>query len=133
VPAYIGPYLQNRITGRDHLASALASYYTSAASEFYAQQALTKADRANINKSSGYYQELMRENDQHYQEFLAATTRLAVEVPPHLQKKILGIEDRWDKISDKLDDQSQAKWFKDLDEIRQTVLDALPSRSLLDR
>jgi hypothetical protein len=51
VPAYIGPYLQNRITGRDHLASALASYYTSAASEFYAQQALNKADHANINKS----------------------------------------------------------------------------------
>jgi hypothetical protein len=76
---------------------------------------------------------MMRENDQHYPEFQAATTRLAVEVPPSLQKKILGIEDRWDKISDKLDDQAQAKWFKDLDDIRQTVLDSLPSRSILDR
>lgn len=132
VTSYIGPYIQNSITGRDHLATALASFYAAAASEFYAQQELNKANLAKTNKSSEYYRELMKENDQHYQEFLAATTRLSVEAPQSLQKKILGTEDEWDDIYDNLDEAAETRWFSDLDEIRQTVLDSLPPRSRLD-
>jgi hypothetical protein len=129
---YIGPYLQNRITGRDHLANALASYYAAAASEFYAQQELNKANLAKINKSSEYYRELMKENDQHYQEFLAATTHLSVEAPKSLQKRVLDTEDEWDDIYDNLDEAAETRWFKDLDDIRQTILDSLPPRGPLD-
>lgn len=132
IGSYIGPYLQNSIAGRDHLSSALASYYAAAASEFYAQQALSRADKAKTDKSSLYYLELMKENDLHYQEFLAAGTRLSAEVPESLQKRVLEIEGEWDEINDNLDDEAERRWFAIIDDIRQKVIESRPPKRFLE-
>ena len=49
---YYGPYLQNSLARRQELATALADYYSAAASEYYAQADRNRADASNVNKSS---------------------------------------------------------------------------------
>jgi hypothetical protein len=38
--------------------------------------------------------------DQHYKEFLSASTLLASLVPPVLREEVLKVEDTWDEIND---------------------------------
>jgi hypothetical protein len=121
--SYFGPYTQASITRRNDLANAMESYYAASASEFYAQQTLDKADEdKTVSKSGAYYLELMKEEN-HYNDWLAASTRLSLEVRTNLREKILSIEDEWDRINDHLDASAEKTGFKDLDDIRQTVLD----------
>ena len=57
---YYGSYLQNSLARRQELVNALADYYSAAASEYYAQADLNRANASNVSKSSNYYIELMR-------------------------------------------------------------------------
>lgn len=125
---YYGPYLQNSLARRQELANALADYYSAAASEYYAQADLNRANASNVSKSSNYYIELMKENDLHYRDFLAASSRLAMDVAPDFRDQVLSIEDEWDKINTHVPDATaETEWFKDLDKIRQAVLDRYTS------
>lgn len=122
VSTYFGPYLQSSMNQRDELANDLANFYSSGASEYYADEEVNSFG-SNTDKSSAYYLELHKEEDQHYKEFLAASVKLASELPPgDLRVKVLGMDDKFSDISGDENTKNENDWFMRLDQIRNDIL-----------
>ncbi|MSU75352.1 MAG: hypothetical protein EXS55_02460 [Candidatus Magasanikbacteria bacterium] len=129
-----GPYLQNVIESKKELGDSLASYYSAAAAIYYAEIDLNYADVKKVDKNSTYYLTLYNEENKDYQAFINASTKLSTLVPASLRDKVANIESTWDKInSEQLDeDATEKQWFRNLDDIRQLVLNNLVDKKSLD-
>jgi len=128
---YFGPYLQQSGMQREQLAKDLADYYSASASEYYADVDLEAAKAAGVDKSSAYYIELYRTHDHSYTRFLAASTKLASEVPPSLRDAVLSIEDSYDKLPARQTKGSETAWFKQLDGLRERILDETAFKNII--
>lgn len=119
---YFGPYMQQNSIARTQLANDLADYYSSAATEYYANQDLNNARREGWDENSQYFIEAWKNENLAYTKFLIASTKLEAEVPPTLRDKVISIEDDFDKLPLTTNINSETQWFKDLDGIRDQVI-----------
>jgi hypothetical protein len=126
IPTVLISFLQKIATQLDQVATALSEFYAAAASVYYGKYEIQKARKDSAADDSPRMLNLYEIYDTHYQEFLAASTKLAAKVPPKLRPTILAIEDLWDKIlKQPLDKEAKTEWFKKLDDIRQKVFDSI--------
>lgn len=71
--------------------------------------------------------------DQHYKEFLTASTVLASLIPPVLREEVLGFENMWDEINEKgFTAAAEKTWFDTLDAIRYKILDSISYNRFTD-
>jgi hypothetical protein len=127
VGTYATFYFRDRLTWREQIAKSLADYYASAAAVYYAEREYSRRIGDSPERQVTYYALY----DQHYKEFLSASTFLASLVRPDLKDRVLSIEDLWDKKNeDPFEAVSGKTWFDELDAIRDEILRQIPYSSL---
>lgn len=129
-----GLYLQNAIESRKELSDSLANYYSASARFYYAETDWLDMDDSKFDKNSPYYLAVYNEQNKAYEAFISASTNLSAHVPKALREKVISIENIWDGIdsNDLNRTEVETKWFNNLDEIRQTILDQLTEKESLD-
>jgi hypothetical protein len=121
---YVAFYLRGALVRREQIAKSLADFYSSAAAAYYAASDLEPGRRTH--KSEENYLTFYKLFDQHYKEFLSASTVLASLIPPELREEVLGVEDMWDKLNEQGFTEVAAKaWFDTLDRVRYKTLDSI--------
>lgn len=121
-------YIRGALARREQIAKSLADFYASAATAYYASRDYEKTPQSNPDRLTFY-----KLFDQHYREFLAASTLLASLVPPKLREEVLKVEDVWDEIGrEGFEAVSGKKWFDLLDGIRYRILDSVAYNRLTD-
>src|ERR1700682_2087026 len=86
---YVTFYFRGALARREQIAKSLADFYASAATAYYAANDLDPGRRTH--KSEESYLTFYKLSDQHYKEFLSASTALASLVPPGLKDEVLDI------------------------------------------
>jgi hypothetical protein len=126
--SYAAFYFRGALPRREQVARSLADFYSSAAAVYYARREYRIAPESDKDHLSFY-----KLYDQHYKEFLSASTYLASLVPPTLREEVLGIEDAWEEINDGGFAAVPEKfWFDALDAIRYKILDSVRYSRLTD-
>ena len=116
---YAAFYFRGAGARREQIAKSLADFYSSAATVYYAAR---DQQRESGQDQLTYYKLF----DQHYKEFLSASTLLASLVPPMLREEVLKLEYTWDEINDSGFAAVPSKaWFDSLDSIRYKILDSI--------
>src|SRR5467141_3647557 len=80
---YVTFYLRGALARREQIAKSLADFYASAATVYYAASDLGHGRKTH--KSEESYLAFYKLFDQHYKEFLSASTVLASLIPPALR------------------------------------------------
>jgi hypothetical protein len=125
---YVTFYIRGALARREQIAKSLADFYASAATVYYGAKEHEETAESDPN-SIALYQLF----DQHYREFLAASTMLASLVPPALREEVLKVEDVWDKIGDEgFSAVSGKQWFDLLDSVRYKILDSIAYSRISD-
>ena len=125
---YVTFYIRGALARREQIAKSLAEFYSSAATNYHAAKDYQAAPSAGEERLT-----LFKLLDQHYKEFLFASTMLASLVPPELREQVLGIEDLWVEIYDEGFGSETAKtWFDALDRLRYMILDSIRYNRLTD-
>jgi hypothetical protein len=128
---YVTFYLRSALTRREQIAKSLADFYASAATAYYAASDLEPGRRTH--KSEEGYLTFYKLFDQHYKEFLSASTVLASLVPPALKEEVLDIEDKWDEINKNgFTAGAEKLWFDTLDNIRDKILASIAYNRFTD-
>jgi hypothetical protein len=126
--AYATFYFHGALARREQIARSLADFYSSAATVYYSARDYQRAPESGGDRVT-YYKLF----DQHYKEFLSASTFLASLVEPKLREEVLRIEDIWDEINDSGFVAVPGKtWFDTLDAIRYKILDKAAYSRLTD-
>jgi hypothetical protein len=121
-------YIRGALARREQVAKSLADFYASAATVYYAARDHQRTPDSDSNSIVLY-----KLFDQHYREFLAASTMLASLVPPTLREEVLRVEDVWDEIDDEgFEAVSGERWFDLLDGVRYKILDSIAYSRLSD-
>jgi hypothetical protein len=125
---YITFYIRGALARREQVAKSLASFYSSAATVYYAAKDYQGTPESHPDRMNFY-----KLFDQHYQEFLSSSTLLASLVPPILREKVLQVEDVWDEIGDEgFAAVSGKRWFDLLDSVRYRILDSIAYNRFID-
>jgi hypothetical protein len=125
---YVTFYIRGALARREQIARSLAEFYSSAATNYYAARDYQGASKAGEDGLTLY-----KLFDQHYKEFLSASTMLASLVPPELREEVLSIEDLWDEINEGGFAAVPGKvWFDALDGLRYKILDSIRYNRLTD-
>ena len=115
---FVAFYYKATIDTRERIARSLSDFYSSAAAVYYARQEY--ASTSDEDEDCLVFYKLY---DQHYKEFLSASTFLASIVPPDLVEEILKVEDEWESINELgFTSASSKKWFNTLDAVRYLIL-----------
>jgi len=123
---YAAFYFRGAGARREQIAKSLADFYSSAAAVYYAAR---DHQRETGQDHFSYYKLF----DQHYKEFLSASTLLASLVPPMLREEVLRLEDTWDEINDGGFATVPSKaWFDSLDNLRDRILNSIVYSSITD-
>ncbi len=121
-------YVRGALARREQIAKSLADFYASAATVYYASTDYEKTPQSNPDRITFY-----KLFDQHYREFLVASTLLASLVPPKLREEVLKVEDVWDEIGQEgFEAVSGKKWFDLLDGVRYRILNSIAYNRLTD-
>jgi len=119
--SYVAFYIRGALALGRAVAKSLADFYASAAVVYYSAKDYQRAPESDGGRFT-YYKLF----DQHYEQFLAASTMLASLVPPGLREEILRVEDLWDQIKESGFEAVPSKlWFDTLDAMRNKVLDSI--------
>ena len=127
VGTYLAFYFRGALARREQIAKSLAAFYSSAANVYYAYKEYLKDSPADNNNM------LYKLFDEHYGEFLSASTMLASLVPPALREEVLKVEDVWDEINEHgFEAVSGKMWFDLLDSVRYKILDSIAYHRVSD-
>jgi hypothetical protein len=115
--SYAAFYFRGALPRREQVARSVADFYSSAATVYYARREYRITPESDKDHLAFY-----RLYDQHYKEFLSASTFLASLVPPTLRQEVLRIEDTWEEINDSgFAAVPSRSWFDSLDSIRDKI------------
>ena len=125
---YAAFYFRGALARREQIAKSLSDFYASAATVYYSARDYQRSPESEGERLT-YYKLF----DQHYKEFLSASTLLVSLVEPGLREEVLRIEDAWDEISEGgFVAVPGKKWFDMLDAIRYKILDKIAYSRLTD-
>src|SRR3981189_840825 len=127
---YVTFYLRGALARREQIAKLLSDFYSSAAAAYYAARDFESAQHEKPEDDDFAFYNLF---DEHYKNFLFASTMLAALVHPDLRESVLEIEDFWDDLPKKgFSDQTSKSLFDTLDNIRYKILDSISYNRFTD-
>jgi hypothetical protein len=125
---YVTFYLRGALARREQVARSLADFYASAAAAYYASRDYERMPSDHANHFAMY-----NLFDQHYKQFLSASTYLASLIHPKLREDVLKMEDIWDEMHEKGISLTRSKaWLDSLDALRDKILNSVAYNRLTD-